>query len=67
MDSDVEGTIVRLCRLRKSGEEEQFCEACGAERRQGRMDFVKGYQYNLFIWSYLFGSGAIRKWLDTPF
>ena len=29
------------------------------------MDVVKGYQYNLFIWSYLFGSGAIIKWLDA--
>ena len=29
------------------------------------MDVVKGYQYNLFIWSYLFGSGAVIKWLDA--
>ena len=33
MDSEVEGTIVRLYRLRKRGEEEGSCEACGAERR----------------------------------
>lgn len=43
----------------------KWLKVCQSEDRAKRMDVVKGYQYNLFIWSYLFGSGAIIKWLDA--